>query len=119
MLETFYKFLRWYLMAACLVGGFYFLYMANDAQSFRPLMPMVLCFGLGYVLSTIWYKYPRSVQFISFAVFIGSSVLALYDFEIIYILTGYSVDLHYHLAWLGLNAVVGLPVMFVAFKTLD
>jgi len=119
MFKNFYKTLRWFIMAALIVGGFYCLYLANEYNSLKPTMPMVFSFGLAYVLSIVWYKYERSVQFVSLVVFIGNAALALFDYEIIYILTGVSMDLNYHLAWLGLNAVIGVPVMWLTFKTLD
>jgi hypothetical protein len=111
-----YDAIKWYIMSALLVGGFFFVNMADARNSFKPLMPALLMFGGLFIAAYVWHKYDRKVQLLSLVTVIVTAALAYYLPDVIYIATGAIYDVSIWLSWFGLNFVLGVPFMFSLFK---
>lgn len=115
-MDGFYGAIKWYFMSAFMVGGFYFVDMADASYSFKPMMPALLMFGALFISAFVWHKYDRKVQLLSFVTVIATAALAYYLPAIVYIATGDVFDVSFWLSWFGLNFVLGFPFMFYLLK---
>lgn len=115
-MASFYDAIKWYLMSVFLVGGFYFVNLADASYSFRPMMPALLSFGALFISAFVWHKYDRKVQLMSLITLMVTATLAYYLPAIVYIVTGSIFDVPFSLAWLGLNFIIGFPFMYSLFR---
>lgn len=119
MKDSFVKALKWSIVSVCCIGGFFFLFMAEAMQEFKPLMPMVWCFGLAYLLGFFWHRYKGALMYSSVLTFIFLAVASHFALDAYYIFIGDEIDLNYYLRWVILNFSLGFPIMFIVFQIFD
>ncbi len=119
MLSLFYKTLRWYIIVALGIGGFYFMSLATGGEDMKPLMPMGLCFAIAYVLAYFWHRYKRQVVFTSLGAFVLTAALAYGLPFLLYVFADILLDASFYLMWLGAAALIGAPIMMFAISRYD
>lgn len=113
------KALRWYIVVCCLIAGFYFIFMAQQYDIIKPVMPAVLCFGFAYIVAFSWRELREKILFNSIVCVILSALAARYGWPYLYVLSGFRdiITMNGFLLWAILCLVFCVPYMsFVFYK---
>lgn len=117
--KEFEKAVRWYLMTIFMVVGSMTFFIASAENSIKPVWIGILCFGVVFIVISVWKTIRNKILFLTFGLVVGLSFAAKYLPLHLYKATGYVLDINYYVLWSLLILVVGIPVMTIAFDKLE
>ncbi|MCK6418743.1 MAG: hypothetical protein L6Q57_07390 [Alphaproteobacteria bacterium] len=115
--EDFIKSIRWFVIIAPAIVGIYALLLVEVKDTIKPTMVAVLCLGLSFILGTVWKFMKGKILLVTFVLLGLTGIGARYLEEFLYIYLGYIWEAHMVLNWWILAFVIGVPSMYLSFKT--
>lgn len=115
-----FKSFQWYVVTLFIVGSFASIVAADTTGNYKWVAPIALSGVMAYVCWYFWCKdYDKPVMIVNSIVFIVSGIVSYFHAQdIVYVLTGQIYEFPAPLWWIILNAVVGIPAMVIALKTM-
>jgi hypothetical protein len=112
-----FKALKWYIIVCFIICGFYCIFLSQQYDSVRPVMPAVLCFGMAYIVSFSWREFRKKVLFHSVASVIAAAFVARFGWVYLYMLTGIDaiITMNGFMLWAILVLVACVPFMAYIF----
>lgn len=113
MAYTFVKLLKWLVSISFFIMGIYFLRMAAEDDSIRPVFLVIFSFGVVYWMSKATYEASKKTFLIGLGIVLFMGMVARF-LVWPYLLTA-DIIIDYYMTWELTSVVVGIPIMSYFF----
>ncbi len=117
--KEFERAIRWYVMTVFMVAGSACFFIASAEDNIRPVWIGFLCFGIVFIIMSVWKTIRNQILLITLCIVVASSFAAKYLPFYAYQWTGFVIDINYYVLWSLVIFVVGIPIMTVSFDVFD